>query len=520
MRHRLSILFLLAAGAGTVLGQPAPDALVAHPLAYSEKLGLRYFVVARKHPENLWCAPAVLVRIEADPAKFVADAGFNAMTQRAGAILENRCARAESALIYVMDPANPGAKPLWAGRFARASSWAPVPVQAKRTCAAGDLDCEPAAEAQSAQQAAPAAPPAPRPLAAAQGQALPQSPAESRATGAAPPPAAASAPPLATRPLTSPPPAAAPASAPAAPRGKSFARQSLVRKNFENENLRNASFEGADLESANFHGAFIENGNFRGANIVRTNFRNANLSGADFTGAKFDFDKAGVWVNAKLVGAVMPDFEFKLVGCVGYYSKNHYELGSQRTVAMITDFTNGELSFRNATLTNGTICGDMTGVDFRGADLRGADLSKTTELAKALLGGAKYDGRTRLPVDPGAFRMVRAPDAPRPAGRMIGEWWIDKERPGEKPTANLGYLALDANGEFEWSPGDQDGKSIFGAWTRGGGDGLLLRAGEAARDWTLKLSSDPSGKEDVLEITSADGALKRTAFRKTPQKKE
>ena len=312
--------------------------------------------------------------------------------------------------------------------------------------------------------------------------------------------------------------------------GKSFAGKQLPeRYDFSNEDLRNANFEGADLNSARFTGAALQSANFRSADLRGVSFRGADLTGADFTGAKVDLSNKPVWVNAKLVGAKLPNLEFLLVGCKGYYSAAHYDLASQRILAAITDFNNGSLTFRNANLTNSRLCGDMTGVDFRGADLRGADLSQATEMQKALLGSALYDAGTKINVDPGQFRMVRAPDLVAPAtaagapvgsdsSQFVGEWWIDKVRPGQSETPFLGYLGLTSQGQFEWSPGDENAKLIFGQWVAID-NGILLKGGENAKDWLVSLIRRDDDSGMGLRLQTEGGKFTRTAFRKVDQKK-
>lgn len=308
--------------------------------------------------------------------------------------------------------------------------------------------------------------------------------------------------------------------------GRSFYGQKLPDKSaFQNENLRNANFEGADLNGANFQGALLENANFRNADLRYASFRGANLTAADFTGATLDIAKTPRWVGAQLVGAKLSNLEFMLVGCDNYYNPAFFELASTRVLAMIADRSNGGMSFRNADLTNSKICGDMSGVDFRGADLRGADLAKVTGLNDALMGGAKYDSQTKLPGNPSDFRMVRAPDltpakaptASGPVNSVVGEWWISKVRPGERDTPHLGFLGLDPQGKFEWSPGDDDAKLLYGQWQQTP-QGVLLKSGEGGKDWIVALTVGRSENETVLIISSTDGKQKRTAVRKVAVK--
>lgn len=279
-----------------------------------------------------------------------------------------------------------------------------------------------------------------------------------------------------------------------------YSRRDIDKQDFYNENLRNADFSGARITDSYFDGSVAENTNFSNAKLFRVSFRGANLKGANFLNVETSSQHKIVWVNANLMDANLAEIELILVGCPGYYSLKALEIASPRTMAAILDFNNGHLTFRGATLRNAIICGDLTGVDFRGADLRGADFTNTTNASKGFFNRAKYDSRTRLPIDPEQHRMQREDDGPIASRDFVGEWLVDLSADPSKPEKPT-LLLLSRNREYRWSSGNMVSKTINGSWDIQG-QNVVVQGGEGNEDWVISIGRSASGAS-IMRLRSS-----------------
>ncbi|HWB61331.1 MAG TPA: pentapeptide repeat-containing protein [Chthoniobacteraceae bacterium] len=181
---------------------------------------------------------------------------------------------------------------------------------------------------------------------------------------------------------------------------ESYSKQDLRWRTFWAQNLKGARFDGANCAGAQFNKAVLTGASFKGANLQCADFTDAVLDDADFTGADLRgaiFYNAKAW-RAKLAGDIIefPGFDQQAID---------QETQNYRFTFMTGDHEKQErdcgiLSFHNADLRGAIILGNAVGVDFRGADLRGADLSHAIGLDEARLSEAKYDAKTKWPLDP------------------------------------------------------------------------------------------------------------------------